>query len=196
MEFALIDTSSSDALALRATASGFDAVRGKLPVTGNPDHSLDSVTVARQLSDLGTLITDLADEVLHRAAEQRREGGTAPAVVGFAAAVRPACEAASALGAVAHRLSVLEQAEHLGDESGAKDAREADRLVMGNALGMADKALRETANSLRSASAAISPESVRAQAARSRSTTAAFPSSPAPPPAPAAAPPGRIARGR
>ncbi|WP_399890726.1 hypothetical protein ACGH7X_30115 [Streptomyces sp. BBFR51] len=52
----MFDTSSSDALALRTTASGFDAVRGKLPVAGDPRRSLASVTVARQLSGLGTLI--------------------------------------------------------------------------------------------------------------------------------------------
>lgn len=190
------NTPLSDALALRATASAFDAQRGKLPVPRDPHRSPDAVTVARQISELGKLITDLGDEVLHRAAEQDREGRTAPAIVGFAAAVRPACEAASALGAVAHRLSVLDQAEHLGNEPGARDAREADRLVMGNALGIADKALRETADSLRAASAAISPPPVRAQAARSRSTTAA--PSPAPPPTtvPPASPPGRIARSR
>ncbi|GHI94153.1 hypothetical protein [Streptomyces olivaceus] len=52
----MFDTSSSDALALRATALGFDAVRGKLPVAGDPHRSLDSVTVVRQLSELSTLI--------------------------------------------------------------------------------------------------------------------------------------------
>ncbi|MEW1996995.1 hypothetical protein [Streptomyces coelicoflavus] len=56
MEFALFDTSSSEALALRTTASGFDAVRGKLPVAGDPHRSPGSVTVARRLSELGTLI--------------------------------------------------------------------------------------------------------------------------------------------
>lgn len=189
----MIDTVSSDALALRATASGFDAVRSNLPVIGDSQRSLDGVTVARQLSDLGTLITDLADEVLHRAAEQNRDGHTPPAIVGFAAAVRPACEAASALGAVAHRLSVLHQSGHLHQEPGAQQV---DRLVMGNPLGAADNALRETADSLRASAAAISLPSVRTQAARSRSTTAA--ASPAPPSAtaPAADPPGRIARGR
>ncbi|MEU9319568.1 hypothetical protein [Streptomyces sp. NPDC048295] len=189
----MTDNSSSDLLALRATASGFDTVRSKLPVTGDPDRPLDSVTVARQLSTLGTLLTKLADEVLVRAAEQRRDGHTAPAIVGFAAAVRSACEAASALGAVAHRLSAWDRAKHLGDEP---EAEEYERLVMGNALGMADKALRETAEGLRAAEAAISPSSARADAACSRSATAAPSLTPPPAVVPPAAPPGRTGRER
>ncbi|AEN10802.1 MULTISPECIES: hypothetical protein [unclassified Streptomyces] len=189
----MTDTSSSDALALRATASGFDAVRGKLPVAGDPDHPLDNVAVALQLSNLGSLLTELADEVLHRAAEQRREGHTASAIMGFAAAVRPACEAASALGAVARRLSARDQAGHL-DDGAADDGY--DQLVMGNALGIADKALRETSEGLRAAAETISPSSARVEAARSRSTTAV--PSPTPPASavPSAAPPGRTVRGR
>ncbi|WP_411076224.1 hypothetical protein [Streptomyces sp. cmx-4-7] len=189
----MTDTSSSDALALRATASGFDLVRGKLPVVGDPDHPLDNVAVALQLSNLGALLTELADEVLHRSVEQRREGHTAPAVMGFAVAVQPACQAASALGAVALRLSARDQAGHLDDGTGAD---EYDQLVMGNALGMADKALRETSEGLRAAAETISPSSARVDAARSRSTTAA--PSPTPPASavPPAAPPGRTGRGR
>ncbi|MFD4337884.1 hypothetical protein ACFWPP_11925 [Streptomyces anulatus] len=192
----MTDISSSDALALRATASGFDAVRGKLSVARDRDRPLDSVTVARQLSALGTLLTELADEVLFRAAEQRRDGHTAPAIMGFAAAVVPACQAASALGAVAHQLSARDQAGHLGDEPGAQDACDVDRLVMGNALGMANKALRETSEGLRAAAAAISPSSARTDAARSRSTTAAPSPSPPSPTVSPAAPPGRTGRGR
>ncbi|MFJ4868562.1 hypothetical protein [Streptomyces sp. NPDC088757] len=192
----MIDAASSDALALRATASGFDAVRAKLPDTGNPDRPLDNITIAFQLSTLGTLLTELADEVLHRAAEQNRKGHTAPAVMGFAAAVQPACQAVSALGAVAHQLSARGQAGHLGDEPGAQDACDVDRLMIGDALGMADQALRETSEGLRAAAAAISPSSARVDAARSRSTTAA--PSPTPPAAavPSTAPSGRTGRGR
>ncbi|MFB7030886.1 MULTISPECIES: hypothetical protein [unclassified Streptomyces] len=189
----MIDTASSDALALRATASGFDAVRAKLPDTGDPNRPLDNVTIAFQLSHLGTLLTELADEVLHRAAERNRKGHTAPAVMGFAAAVQPACQAASALGAVALRLSSGDQTRHLGNGSAAD---EYDQLVIGNALGIADKALRETSEGLRAAAETISPSSARVDAARSRSTTAA--PSPAPPASavPPAAPPGRAGRGR
>ncbi|MGW7710963.1 hypothetical protein [Streptomyces sp. NPDC054771] len=181
----MIDNLISDATALRATASGFDALRGKLPVPGDPHRSPDSVTVARQISELGKLITDLADEVLHRAAEHNREGRTAPAITAFAAAVRPAGEAASALGAAARRLSVLDEIEHLYD-----------MLVVGNALGMADEALRRTADSLRAASAAVSPPPVRAQAARSRSTSPVSAPGPLPPAGPTPASPDRIARSR
>ncbi|MDQ8704120.1 hypothetical protein RCO28_16730 [Streptomyces sp. LHD-70] len=189
----MTDTSSTDAWALRATASSFNAVRGKLPATGDPDRPLDSVTVARQLSAVGILLADLTDEVLFRDAEQRRDGYTSPAVTGFAAAIRPACEAASALGTVAHRLSARDQALHLGDEP---EAEENDRLVMGNALGIADEALRETCEGLRAAAAAISPSPARVEAARSRSVTAAPSPAPPPPAIPPAAPPIRITRGR
>ncbi|MFD8916034.1 hypothetical protein [Streptomyces sp. NPDC059575] len=193
MEFTLKDTSSSDAAALRATASSFDAVRGKLPIAGDPDRPLDGVTVGRQLSAVGMLLADLGDEVLFRAADQRRDGHTGPAIMGFAAAVRPACQAASALAAAAHRLSARDQSKHLGDEPVPE---EYDQLVMGNALGIADEALRKTSEGLRAAAAAISPSSARAEAARSRSTTAAPPPTPPPPAVPPAAPPYRIARGR
>ncbi|MFJ8392144.1 hypothetical protein [Streptomyces sp. NPDC094144] len=192
----MTDNSASDVLALRATASGFDAVRDKLPITSDPNRPLENVAVAHQLSALGTLATEPADEVLVRAAGHRQDGHTAPAIMAFAAAVRPASEAATTLGVVAHRLTARDQAEQIGDAPGARDECDYDRLVADNALGMADKALRQTAEDLRAAAAATSPSSARADAARSRSTTPT--TSPMPPPAaaPPAAPPGRIARGR
>ncbi|MGW6207473.1 hypothetical protein ACWF9B_28040 [Streptomyces sp. NPDC055089] len=107
----MINNPVSDALSLRAMAWEFDAQRGKLPQPGDPNRSPGNITVARQLSDLGKLITDLADEVLHHAAEQNREGRTSSAISDFAAAIGPAGEAASALGAVAHQLSFLDQTE-------------------------------------------------------------------------------------
>ncbi|AXE83138.1 hypothetical protein [Streptomyces atratus] len=181
------NTPASNSRALRATASAFDAQRGKLPVPGDPHRSPDSVAVANQISELGKLISDLGYEVLFRAADQDREVHTARVITSFAAAVGPAGEAASALGAVAHQLSFLDQTEHLHDQPDAR-AR-----VMDDALGMADTALREAADSLHAASATVLPPSVRLQAARSRSTTAA----PAPATAPAAAAPAnRIARSR
>ncbi|MFE2498403.1 hypothetical protein [Streptomyces scopuliridis] len=191
------NTPISDALAMRATASAFDAQRGKLPIPGDPHRSPDSVAVARQISELGKMITDLGDEVLFRAAHQDREAHTARVITSFAAAVAPAGEAASALGAVAHQLSFLDQTEHLRDQPDARDAREAAARVMEDALGMADTALREAADSLHAASVTVSPPSVWLQAARSRSTNAA----PAPAPSPAdasaaAAPLDRIARSR
>ncbi|MYV69530.1 hypothetical protein GT043_27015 [Streptomyces sp. SID2131] len=189
----MIDTSSSDVLALRATASGFDAVRAKLPDTGNPDRPLDNVTIAFQLSTLGTLLTELADEVLHRAAEQNRKGHTAPAVMGFALAVQPACQAASALGSVALRLTARDQTKHLGNGWGYE---EHDQLVMGNALAMADQALRETSEGLRATAETISSSSARVEAARSRSTTAGPSPTPPAPTVPPTAPPGRNSRGR
>ncbi|GHD48797.1 hypothetical protein GCM10010317_026760 [Streptomyces mirabilis] len=109
----------------------------------------------------------------------------------------PADEAASALGAVAHQLSFLDQSEHLRDQPDTRDAREAATRVMDDALGMTDTALREAAYSLHAASATVSPPSVRLHAARSRSATAAPAAAPPPSGASAAAvPPDRITRSR
>ncbi|MER5356953.1 hypothetical protein [Streptomyces sp. NPDC002785] len=191
------NTPVSDALALRATASAFDAQRGKLPAPGDPHRSPNSVAVARQISKLGALINGLGDEVLFRAVDQDQEFRSARVITGFAAAVGPAGEAASALGAVAHQLAFLNQTEHLRDQPDARDAREAAVRVTEDALGVADTALREAADSLHAASATVSPPSVRLQAARSRSATAGLASaspSPAGPGAPA--PADQITRGR
>ncbi|MFD5626412.1 hypothetical protein [Streptomyces sp. NPDC127072] len=192
------NTPISDALALRATASAFDAQRGKLPVAGDPHRSPDAVAVARQLSELGKLITDLGDEVLFRAADQDQASHTARVITSFAAAVEPAGEAASALGAVAHQLAFLNQTESLRDQPDARDARKAAVQVMEDALATADAALYDGANSLHSASATVSPPSVRLQAARSRSTTTAptLGSSPPGVTTAVAVPSDRLARGR
>ncbi|MDX2525226.1 hypothetical protein [Streptomyces europaeiscabiei] len=147
----------SDALALRATASAFDAQRGKLPVPGDPHRSPDAVAVARQISELGKLITGLGDEVLFRAADHDQSPHSARVITSFAAAVEPAGEAASALGAVAHQLAFLNQTERLRDRPDARDAREAAVRVMEEALATADATLRDGANSLHSASATVSP---------------------------------------
>jgi hypothetical protein len=192
------NTPISDALALRATASAFDAQRGKLPVPGDHHRSPDAVAVARQISELGKLITDLGDEVLFRAAGQDQAPHTARVITNLAAAVEPAGEAASALGAVAHQLAFLNQTESLRDQPDARDAREAAVRVMDDALATADAALHDGANSLHSASATVSPPTVRLQAARSRSTTTA-PTLGAPPPGVTtvvASSSERLARGR
>jgi hypothetical protein len=192
------NTPIPDALALRATASAFDAQRGKLPVPGDPHRSPDAVAVARQISELGKLITDLGDEVLFRAADQEHAPHTARVITSFAAAVEPAGEAASALGAVAHQLAFLNQTESLRDQPDARDAREAAVRVMKEALATADAALHDGANSLHAASATASPPSARRQAARSRSTITAH--SPGPPPpgvtTAVATPSDRITHGR
>lgn len=191
------NTPVSDALALRATASAFDAQRGKLPVSGDRHRSPDSVAVARQISELGSLISGLGDEVLFRVADQDQEAQSARVVTSFAAAVGPAGEAASALGTVAHQLSFLNQTEHLRDQPDARDAREAAARVTEDALGVAHTALRDAADSLHAASATVSPPSARLQAARSRSATAAPASASLPPAVPGApAPADQITRGR
>ncbi|MFB7109166.1 hypothetical protein [Streptomyces sp. NPDC056291] len=192
------NTPISDALALRATASTFDAQRGKLLVPGGTYRSPDVVAVARQISELGKLVTDLGDEVLFRAANQEPAPHTARVITNFAAAVEPAGEAASALGAVAHQLAFLNQTESLRDQPDARDAREAAVRVMEEALATADAALHDGANSLHTASATVSPPSVRLQAVRSRSVTTA-PALGSPPPGvttAVAAASDRIARGR
>lgn len=192
----MINSPVSDALSLRALASEFDAQRGKLPRPRDPNHSPDNVTVARQLSDLGKFIADPADEVLHRVAEQHREGRTHSAICDFAAAVGPACEAASALGAVAHQLSFLNRTKHLRSQPDALDAREAAARVTDDGLGAANTALRAGPDFLCAASAQAFSPPARLQAARARSTPATpAPASPPADPA-AAALPGRIARGR
>ncbi|WP_030745778.1 hypothetical protein [Streptomyces griseus] len=193
----MTDTSVSDALALRASALGFDALRDNLPSTDPHHPSPDAVTIARRLTELSALITDLADEVLLRSAEHSLEERSAPATVGFAAAIRPACEAASALEAVALRLSVLDQEEHLHGPLGAKDRRAAERPLLDSALGIARGTLRETAKSLHVAAATVSLLSLRTQAALLRSVAAASPPRSLPPAAvSAAAPQNRMTRGR
>jgi hypothetical protein len=185
----------SDALALRDTASEFDAQNGKLPVIGDPHRSPDSIAVARQIGELGKLITYLGDEVLFRAAEPDRAVHTTRVITSFAAAIRPAGEAASTLGEVAHQLSFLDQTEPRRNQPEARDAREAAVRVIDDALGSAEVALSEAANSLHAASATVSPSSVRLQAARSRSTTTAT-LGPLPPASRTAAAPDRITRSR
>ncbi|MER5972252.1 hypothetical protein ABT112_21350 [Streptomyces sp. NPDC002055] len=189
------NTPLADARALRATASAFDAQRDKLPVPGPPRRAPDSVVVARQISELGEMMTDLGHEVLFRAVSQDRDAHTARVIASFAAAVGPVGEAASALGSVANQLSLLDQTEHLRDRPDVREAREVAALVIGNALGMADRALRDAADALHAASATVAPPSMWFQAARSRSTTAAPSPTPALPPA-AATPPDRITRSR
>lgn len=153
--------------------------------------------MARQTAEVGHLITDLADEVLHRAAAQNWGERPAPATTAYASAVQPASEAAAALASVSKQLAFMDQTEHLREQPDARDAREAATLVIGDALGMADRALLDAADGLHSASTALSPPSARLQAARRRSTTATPSSVPPPEAAPAAAArPGRIARGR
>ncbi|WP_405746728.1 hypothetical protein OG422_27375 [Streptomyces sp. NBC_01525] len=82
------DTRVTDALALRAMASAFDAQRGKLPVEGDPHRSPDGVAIARQISELGKLISDLGNDVLFRTADHGREARTLRVIDGFAGAVR------------------------------------------------------------------------------------------------------------
>ncbi|MEU2250965.1 hypothetical protein [Streptomyces sp. NPDC019224] len=188
-------TPSSDIRAMRATASALDAQRDKLPVLGDPHRSPDVAGVARQISALGELITDLGNEV-HFSTSREPEAHTARVITAFAATVRPTGQAASALGEVARQLSFLDRTEHLRDEPDADDAREAAVQLIDDSLNTADTALREAADSLRAASATVSPPSVRLRAALSRSAAAA--SVPAPPPAAqtAAVPAGVVRRSR
>lgn len=177
----------ADALAIRATASAFDAQRGKLPIPGDPHRLPGSVAVAQQISELGKLITELGDEILFRTANREHRSRTSLAVPSFSAAVRPAGEAAAALGEVAQQLAFLERTEHLHDRPDTRDAREAAGRVIDEALGTADTALREAADSLHAASTAVSPPSSRLRAALGRTTTPVYEAVPAAPAAPAPA---------
>ncbi|MDT3725421.1 hypothetical protein ROS62_11150 [Streptomyces sp. DSM 41972] len=190
--------SLSDALAIRAMASSFDAQRGKLPVPGDPHRLPGSIVVAQQISELGKLITELGDEVLFRTVNKEAGSRTTPAVSGFSAAVRYAGEAATALGEVGQQLAFLEQTEHLHEEPDARDAREAAGLVIDHRLETADTALREAADSLHAASTTVSPPSSRLRAALTRTTTPAYGAAPASlaPSASAPAPAARTVRGR
>ncbi|MFI5917811.1 hypothetical protein ACIA8M_04600 [Streptomyces anulatus] len=186
-----------DARALRSAAENFDALRGTLPIPGDPHRGPDSVTVAQQISEVGKRITALGDEILFRTASPNLDDHTARVISDFAAAVEPAGEVASALGSVAHQLSFLERTEHLRDQPDAMDAREAATLVIDDALGLADASLRNASNSLYAAAAAASPPPRQLRAARSRSTTAApLPAAAPSTVPPAAATPSRTARGR
>lgn len=190
--------SLSDALAIRAMASSFDAQRGKLPVPGDPHRLPGSIVVAQQISELGKLITELGDEVLFRTVNKEAGSRTTPAVSGFSATIRYAGEAATALGEVAQQLTFLEQTEHLHEQPDARGAREAAGLVIDDRLETADAALREAADSLHAASTTVSPPSSRLRAALTRTTTPVYGAAPASlaPPASAPAPAARTVRGR
>jgi hypothetical protein len=186
----------SDALALRATAAAIDTQRRSLPGPASRSRMPDLLAVARQISQLGKLITDLGDEVLFRSAERDRETSTGQVVTSFASALRPVGEAASSLGEVAHQLAFLDRTEHLRNQPDARDAGEAAVRVIDDALDMTGLALREAAGSLHAASAAMSPPSVRLQAARSRSSNTVAVPGPVPPAALTTSSPDRIARSR
>ncbi|GGR35135.1 hypothetical protein [Streptomyces roseolus] len=165
----------ADALAVRAMAWAFDAQRGKLPVPGDPHRLPSNVAVAQQISELGKLISELGDEVLFRTVNNSPGSATSRTVSSFSAAVRPAGEAASALGEVAEQLVFLEQTEHLQDRPDAQDARKAAGRVIDEMLETAYTALREAGDSLHAASTALSPPSSRFRAALGRTTTPSRP---------------------
>lgn len=164
-------TSLSDALALRATAAAFDAQRGKLPILGDQYRSPDVATLSRQITELGSLISDLGNQMLLRAAEPGHASRTDRVVNVLAEAVDPASRAASQLGRAAHELAFLTQTEQLRHQPDAADAREAATCAVEEALESAGAALYEAATALHTASAAVSPPSGRLRAARSRTTT-------------------------
>nr|WP_239070075.1 MULTISPECIES: hypothetical protein [unclassified Streptomyces] len=183
---------------MRATASAFDAQRGKLPVLDDPHRSPEPIAVCRQISELGKLITDLSDEVLFRVGADDTAAHTPRVVTAFASAIEPACEAAAALGAVSHQLALLQQAWPYRHKPDTRDAHDTAIHAVKDALTAAEGALWDAASPLHAASAAIAPPSIRLQAARSRSTTTAPGPGPLPPASPSMplAPSGRAVRGR
>ncbi len=165
-------TNISDALALRALASAFDAQRGKLPVVGDRHRSPEPVLVARQLGELNTLSTELADEVLFRTDAADTAPGAARIVTAFASAIGPAGRASAALGEVSHQLAFLSQTWPMRDKPDVRDVREAATHVIEDSLADAESALRDAADVLHAESTTIAQPSLRLQAARARSTVA------------------------
>lgn len=160
-------------------ASAFDGQRGILPVLRNQPRSPDVVAVAKQISELRALITDLGT----RSSSGPPPRSTRPSPPGASPASLLLCDSLARcvrLGAVAHQLAFPDQTEHLRDQPDAQNAREAAVRARDDALSTADMALRQTAASLHVASVTVSPPSVRLRATRSWATTAA-PSSVLPP---------------
>ncbi|MFE7576301.1 hypothetical protein ACFU5Z_16360 [Streptomyces sp. NPDC057521] len=184
------NTPSTDIRSLRAIAAALDAQRGQLPDLTDPLRPPVLGDVARQITALGQLAADMGHEVFFSDAREPQTH-TPKVIAAYTAAVRPTAEATSALGHVAEQLAFLNRTEHLRDQPDADDAREAAVHVIDEALCMAHTTLRVVADSLRAASATISPPSVQLRAALSRSpaipsATAAAPASP--PPAPSSVP--------
>lgn len=189
-------TAISEALALHSMARSFDAQRGKLPHPVDPHDPSDLAAAARQLSQLGALITDLGDEVLFRAVEQDQSPHIGSAINGFASAIRPAGDAVYELSRITRAYAHLAQTEQQHEDPVTAKTREDARKTIEGTLRRFDTALSQAVSSLDSASANISPPSARMRAARSRSTTTPT-SAPSPPSPPTTAIPApRPGRGR
>jgi hypothetical protein len=164
-------TPIGEALALHSMARSFSAERGKLPQPADPHSPSDLATVARQLSQIGALITDLGDEVLFRANERDQAHHIGSAIKGFASAIRPASDAVYELSRMTRAYTHLDQTERQRDDPATAKTHEAARKTIECARTHADNALSQAASSLHSSAADISPPSARMRAARSRSTT-------------------------
>ncbi|WP_198358190.1 hypothetical protein [Streptomyces fildesensis] len=162
---------AEDATTLTALATACDTVRAQLPLDGPPYQDLDLVTVSRQLSGLGDLVTHLSDEVLFRSVQPGPTGSQRHRAIGaFASAVDPLGRAISALGAVYTQVAFRDETSRWPDSPNLRDAlRSADTVIEEN-LNTASEALRETADGLNAASTRLRVDPHRVQVALHRST--------------------------
>ncbi|MCZ4122698.1 hypothetical protein [Streptomyces sp. H39-S7] len=114
---------AEDATTLAALATACDTVRAQLPLDGPPYQDLDLVTVSRQLSGLGDLVTHLSDEVLFRSVQPGPTGSQRHRAIGaFASAVDPLGRAISALGAVYTQVAFRDETSRWPDSPNLRDA--------------------------------------------------------------------------
>ncbi|NEA75444.1 hypothetical protein C8250_015470 [Streptomyces sp. So13.3] len=174
---------ADDATTLTALAAACDTVRAQLPLDGPPYQDLDLVTVSRQLSSLGDLVTHLSDEVLFRSVQPGPSSSQRHRAIGaFASALDPLGRAISALGCVYPQIAFRDETSGWLDSPNLRDAlRSADTVIEEN-LDTASEALRETADGLNAASTYLRVDTHRVQVALHRSTARSRATAPTPPP--------------
>ena len=189
------DDHSSEAALLRFVGSHFDAQRAKLRVSGDDRLPPDFAAVARQISDLGKIVTSLGDELLSPSADPDRSSGSARMRTGFTAVLHHAGDAISALGTAVHQLALLDEEAPLGDQRDVEGAEKAAAQAVAEALSRADTALGDAGDLLHAAGTSTTAR--RLHAARSQSPAASpLPGPPLPPAPPSTGPANRTARGR
>ena len=187
------DDHSSESALLRFVGSHFDAQRAKLRVSGDDHRSPDFAAVARQISDLGKIVTSLGDELLSPSANPDRPSGSPRMRTGFTAVLRHAGDAISALGTAAHHL--LDEEAPLRDQRDVEGAEKAAAQAVAEAFSRADAALGDAGDLLHAAGTSTTAR--RLNAARSQSPAASpLPGPSLPPAPPSTGPANRTARGR
>lgn len=175
---------AEDATTLTTLATACDTVRAQLPLDGPPYQDLDLVTVSRQLSGLGDLVTHISDEVLFRSVQPGPTGSQRHHAIGaFASALDPLGRAISALGAVYPQVAFRAETSGWLDSPNLHDALRAADTVIEENLDTASAALRETADGLNAASTCLRVDPYRVQVALHRSTGRSRATAPKPTPA-------------